>query len=105
MYMKEIYPESKMTHEIQIPERLTEQLSSKENALVEIMRGRLEALGPVRAISLAETMGIPISRIEQALIALENEGFIFRGHFTPGVDELEWCEMAPEYEPLIFEGY
>ena len=92
MYMKEIYPESKMTHEIQIPERLTEQLSSKENALVEIMRGRLEALGPVRAISLAETMGIPISRIEQALIALENEGFIFRGHFTPGVDELEWCE-------------
>lgn len=76
--MKEIYPESKMTHEIQIPERLTEQLSSKENALVEIMRGRLEALGPVRAISLAETMGIPISRIEQALIALENEGFIFR---------------------------
>ncbi len=92
MHMKEIYPESKMTPEIQIPERLTEQLRSKENALVEIMRGRLEAVGPVRAISLAETMGIPISRIEQALIALENEGFVFRGHFTPGVDDLEWCE-------------
>ncbi len=90
--MKEIYPESNMTHEIQIPERLIEQLPSKENALVEIIRGRFEALGPVRAISLAEIMGIPISNIEQALIALENEGFVFRGHFTPGVDELEWCE-------------
>ena len=90
--MKEIYPESNMTHEIQIPERRIEQLPSKENALVEIIRGRLEALGPVRAISLAETMGIPTSNIEQALIALENEGFVFRGHFTPGVDELEWCE-------------
>ncbi|HZX12833.1 MAG TPA: ATP-dependent DNA helicase, partial [Thermodesulfobacteriota bacterium] len=92
MQMKEIYPESNMTPEIQIPERLIEQLPSRENTLVEIIRGRLEALGPVCAISLAETMGIPISNIEQALIALENEGFVFRGHFTPGVDELEWCE-------------
>jgi len=94
MQMKEIYPESNMTPEIQIPERLIEQLPSRENALVEIIRGRLEALGPVRAISLADTMGIPISNIEQALIAIENEGFVFRGHFTPGVDGFEWCERS-----------
>jgi ATP-dependent Lhr-like helicase len=25
-------------------------------------------------------------------MTLENEGFVFRGHFTPGIDELEWCE-------------
>ena len=92
MQMKEIYPESTIDHEIQIPKRLIEQISLKGDAFLEIIRGRLETLGPVRSISLAETMGIPIPNIEQALIALENEGFVFRGHFTPGVDELEWCE-------------
>jgi len=36
MQMKGIYPESNMTHEIQIPERLIEQLPSKENALDQV---------------------------------------------------------------------
>ncbi|MCI0453634.1 MAG: ATP-dependent DNA helicase, partial [Candidatus Dadabacteria bacterium] len=111
MQMREIYPESTISPEIQIPERLLQQhndvetplmaslLSSKENSLVEIIRGRLEALGPVSAFSLAETMGLPVSEVEQTLITLENEGFVFRGNFTPdnvetrhGVSLQEWCE-------------
>jgi ATP-dependent Lhr-like helicase len=92
LQMKEIYAKANLIPEIHIPERLLTQLPSKDDALVEIIRGRLEALGPVRAASLAETMGIPISKIEQALMALEKEGFVFRGHFTPGMDDLEWCE-------------
>lgn len=92
LQMKEIYAKAKLIPEIRIPERLIKQLPSRENALVEIIRARLEALGPVRAVSLAEAMGIPVSRIEQALITLEKEGTIFRGHFTPGMDDQEWCE-------------
>jgi ATP-dependent Lhr-like helicase len=71
---------------------LIKELQSRKNALVEIIRGRLEALGPVRASYLSETMGVPVLNIEQALTTLENEGFIFRGHFTPDINELEWCE-------------
>ncbi len=62
-----------------------------EAALVEILRGRLEGLGPVTAGSLAAPMGLPVPSVEAALVALEVEGFGFRGRFTPGAQETEWC--------------
>ena len=61
-------------------------------ALVELMRGRLETLGPVTAAGLAGSIDLPVGRIEQALTALESEGFVFRGQFSPDADGLEWCE-------------
>lgn len=39
---------------IKIPERLAEKSATKEETLVEIVRGRLEALGPVTVASLSE---------------------------------------------------
>ena len=77
---------------ITIPERLLGQLPPVDNALVDVVRARLEALGPVLAEDIAASMGWPQSEVEQALYALENEGFVLRGHFTPDQSELEWCE-------------
>src|SRR5205807_2532286 len=37
-------------------------------------------------------LGVPQSDVDFALGALEHEGFVLRGQFTPGVAELEWCE-------------
>lgn len=90
--MSLIFPVSRLDPMLRIPEKLLEGVASKERALVEVLRGRLEAIGPVRSVDLSASMGIPVSEIESALIALENEGFVFRGHFTPGIDDLEWCE-------------
>jgi ATP-dependent Lhr-like helicase len=56
------------------------------------MRSRLEAHGPVTADQISETLKIQVSDIELALIKLEGEGFVFRGSFTPGFGEVEWCE-------------
>ncbi|MGH7889635.1 MAG: Lhr family helicase, partial [Thermodesulfobacteriota bacterium] len=92
MEMKEIYTDAQFVPEVRIPQRLLKQPLSRAAALVEIIRGRLETLGPVRSSTIAETMGVSISTAEQTLIALENEGFVFRGHFTPGIEDLEWCE-------------
>ncbi len=64
---------------------------SREEALVEIVRGRLEGLGPVTAAELAESIAVPASDIDGALLALEGEGFVMRGSFTPGAGT-EWCE-------------
>ena len=64
---------------------------AREAALVEIVRGRLEGLGPVTAASLAASIGVAASDVERALIALEGEGFVMRGSFTPGAGT-EWCE-------------
>jgi ATP-dependent Lhr-like helicase len=65
---------------------------TREEALVEIIRGRLEGLGPVTATSLAMPLGLEASDVEAALLALEVEGFVMRGRFTPGGNGEEWCD-------------
>ena len=62
-----------------------------EDALVEVLRGRLEGLGPVTVEALADSFGLSKSDIELGLLKLEAEGFVIRGQFTPGATETEWC--------------
>ena len=66
---------------------------AREDALVEIVRGRLEGVGPTTSAAIAASLGLPVSSIESALARLQAEGFAMRGQFTPGaVAEGEWCE-------------
>ena len=65
---------------------------SAETALIEILRGRLEGLGPVTQAALAAPLGFEAHEIAEALAALEAEGFVMRGRFTPGANDDEWCE-------------
>ncbi|UCF18934.1 MAG: DEAD/DEAH box helicase [Gemmatimonadota bacterium] len=64
----------------------------RASALRELVRGRLELLGPTTADALAASLQVPIGEIDRALLALETEGFVLRGRFTPGVGAIEWCE-------------
>src|SRR5207244_5463618 len=64
----------------------------REEALVEIVRGRLEGLGPVTQAALSASLGVSDGDIAGALAALETEGFALRGRFTPGIAVDEWCE-------------
>jgi ATP-dependent Lhr-like helicase len=66
--------------------------STAPQALAEIVRGRLEGLGPVTAEALAASMGVDVARVDQALLALQTEGFAMRGRFTPAAGADEWCE-------------
>jgi ATP-dependent Lhr-like helicase len=61
-------------------------------AWVEIVRGRLEGLGPVTAHAIAASVAMEVAGIDQALVALQTEGFAMRGRFTPGAAGDEWCE-------------
>jgi ATP-dependent Lhr-like helicase len=70
---------------IAAPPRLAAQEWTAEKALVELVRGRLQALGPVTAAALAASLGLPERPIDGALLALESEGFVLRGRFTPGL--------------------
>lgn len=63
-------------------------------ALRELLRGRLEGLGPITAAQLAAPLGLPLTRIEAALLALEGEGFVLRGRYTPGAPDEEWCDRG-----------
>jgi ATP-dependent helicase Lhr and Lhr-like helicase len=63
-----------------------------EEALRELLRGQLQAAGPTSASALASDLALPHGAIDSALCALESEGFVLRGQFTAGGQELEWCE-------------
>ncbi|HUE10795.1 MAG TPA: DEAD/DEAH box helicase, partial [Steroidobacteraceae bacterium] len=67
-------------------------LPSSDLSLTEIVRGRLEGLGPVTARAVADSLGVSAASVDTALAALQAEGFALRGHFTPGAAEEEWCE-------------
>ena len=58
--------------------------SSPEDAVRELLRGRLGGLGPVTAMALAADLGIGPGPVRAGLAALEAEGFVLRGHFTTG---------------------
>ena len=68
---------------VQVPAQYAQRAWTREEALVELVRGRLEGLGPTTAAALAESLGVPHSDIDIALLALEGEGFAMRGSFTP----------------------
>jgi ATP-dependent Lhr-like helicase len=76
-----------------IPERLRKSWA-REDAARELIRGRTEALGPVTARALADSLGLPdTALIDGALLALENEGKLLRGRFTSSdAAQLEWCD-------------
>ena len=65
---------------------------SRDAALIEILRGRLEGLGPVTQGALAAPLGLEPDEVAAALAALQAEGFVMRGRFTPAAVAEEWCE-------------
>jgi ATP-dependent Lhr-like helicase len=72
---------------------------TREEALREIARGRLQGSGPTTAQALAAAAQMPIDDVDAALIALEAEGFALRGVFDTETAEAadaravtQWCE-------------
>ncbi|MGR9037715.1 MAG: Lhr family helicase, partial [Gammaproteobacteria bacterium] len=65
-----------------------------ESVLQELLRSRLEGLGPVTARQLAQPLSTAVPKIEQALMALEQQGIVLQGRFTPGCTDTEWCERG-----------
>jgi ATP-dependent Lhr-like helicase len=86
-----IFPSAVLTPDIDPPQSYTQVVWSREDALVEIFRGRLEGLGPVTIKALATSSGISPDDVEGAMLKLEAEGFVIRGRFTPEGTETEWC--------------
>ncbi|HTI06656.1 MAG TPA: DEAD/DEAH box helicase [Gemmatimonadales bacterium] len=74
------------------PERESAKTWIREDAIRELVRGRLEVVGPTTAGDVAEALRLPVADIDFALAALEHEGFALRGRFSSGVEPIEWCE-------------
>ena len=63
-----------------------------EAALVELLRARLSGFGPLTLTRIAADLHLDQSSINLALLALEREGYVLRGRFTPGASDEQWCE-------------
>ena len=86
-----LWPEAALEPRLEAPAALAGQTYSPEQALIEIVRGRLEGLGPVTERDLVRSLGVEEGATAAALAALQAEGFAMRGRFT-GNGEEEWCE-------------
>ncbi len=87
-----IYPHAQLNPKISAPPEYAAKCWDRADALREIVRGRIEGLGPVTAVQLADALRVGTQDIDIALIALEQEGFVMRGKFTDGARTTEWCE-------------
>jgi ATP-dependent helicase Lhr and Lhr-like helicase len=87
-----LWPELKTAPALAVPPPYDKRAWSRDEALVEIVRGRLEGLGPVGADALAHPLGLTSDELEVPLAALEAEGFAMRGRFTPESAAREFCE-------------
>jgi ATP-dependent Lhr-like helicase len=65
---------------------------TREEALVELLRSRLSMIGPATAEALARSLAVEERDVDDALHALESEGAILRGSFTPSARAMEWCD-------------
>ncbi|HEX3010289.1 MAG TPA: hypothetical protein VHO90_22015, partial [Bacteroidales bacterium] len=59
--------------------------------LLELLKSRLDIAGPISIDELEQLFPGKRQEIEKLLAALEAEGFVFKGRFSPGGRE-EWCE-------------
>jgi ATP-dependent Lhr-like helicase len=79
---------------IDAPREYAERAWSREEALTEIVRSRLQGLGPVTAQALADSMQVPCGDVEAALAKLAGEGVVLQGTYTPGAGLVEWCDRT-----------
>ena len=64
---------------------------SREDAILALVRGWADSIGPFTVLELSETLCLPAYDILYALGQLENEGVVLRGNYREGVEGEEFC--------------
>jgi ATP-dependent Lhr-like helicase len=88
------WPDGQVETDVEVPQRHRDRRWSREEAAREIVRGRLQGSGPATASQLLGLLGLEPGLVDAALAALEAEGFVLRGTFTPNSTNVEWCERG-----------
>ena len=65
---------------------------SREDAILALIRGWVDCIGPFNVGELASTLALPEDGILYALGQLENEGVVLRGRYRQGIDGEEFCD-------------
>ncbi|HSX63060.1 MAG TPA: DEAD/DEAH box helicase [Tahibacter sp.] len=90
--VRTLFGDAACVPDVAVPEEFAQVEWTRETALRELLRARLTSLGPTPAAALAQSLGLPRADVEQALLALQSEGYVMQGRFSPGGTVDEWCE-------------
>lgn len=92
MQLLTLLPDSQLSPVIDPVVEKADPSLDKEQALIEVIRGRLEGTGPVTIQQLANVLDLCTQDINKAMLALQQEGFVIRGQFIPNQEQPQWCE-------------
>jgi ATP-dependent Lhr-like helicase len=106
--LRAIHPHATATPDLTPPPSRLARTWTRQDAIVEILRGRVSLTGPITASALGASLGVSTGDADGALAALESEGLVLRGRFTAGevrpappplehsgsVAHLEWCDRT-----------
>lgn len=85
--LRVLFPQAVPQPMPRLPDNLESKVWEPAHAARELVRARLEVSGPITVAELSRVLFLPPERVEAALLALEGEGYAFRGVFTPGVQD------------------
>lgn len=89
-----VFVTAAMTPVIKAAGSATERDWDRDSALLELVRARLEGLGPVTEPVITGWFESKTNKIRTALLWLENEGYAMQGSFTQLSGTTEWCERG-----------
>ena len=75
-----------------LPAAIGRRVESREDAILALVRGWVDCIGPFTVADLAFTLSLPADDILYALGQMENEGIVLRGSYRPGVEDEEFCD-------------
>ncbi len=90
--MKLVHPESQTTPQIDSASIVSKTVTDAGEALVSLIRGRMEIVGPTTTSEIALSIDLPVGAVETALNRLESEGSVMRGNFRKDREQTQWCE-------------
>jgi ATP-dependent Lhr-like helicase len=102
--IRSIWPDARSRPEVAVPRGVRTDWP-REEAVVQLVRGRIECIGPTTVEQVAGALGLSPTDVEIAFIALENQGLVLRGRFT-GQNDHEWCDrrLLARIHRLTLEG-
>jgi ATP-dependent Lhr-like helicase len=89
-----VHPDAVMHPTVTAPAEFRERAFTRDAALADLVRSRLEGAGPVTLDALAAALAVTPAEIDAALAALAAQGVAMSGRFTPGAPALEWCDRG-----------
>ncbi|MDH0303957.1 MULTISPECIES: DEAD/DEAH box helicase [unclassified Pseudomonas] len=116
--MLTLYPDARLEPDVPVLAGFDDPCE-RDTALTELLRARLSGFGPLTLPQITEPLALAAADTEQALARLEGEGYVMRGHFSPGQTRLQWCErhllarihrytvkrLRQEIEPVSLQDY